>query len=816
VESLELRRLLSAVPLDGTVPAGNATPFGYSPLQIEQAYGINSIHFGSVVGNGAGQTIAVIAAFDNPDLVDSTDPNFDTSDLHLFDQYFGLPDPPSFLKVDQDGGTNYPLADSSWANESAMDVEWAHALAPAANILLVEANNSSLGNLISAGVNYARSVAGVSVISMSFGATEASSETIYDSTLTTPAGHTGITFVAGTGDNGAPGEYPATSPNVLAVGATTLTLGSTGGYGSETAYSGSGGGPSVYESKPVYQDALTPAGPTRTTPDVAFNGNPNTGVDVYDLFNGGSADPWYKVGGTSAAAPAWSALIAITDQGRALRGAGSLNGPTQTLPMIYELNSSDFHDITTGSNGYSAGPGYDLVTGRGTPIANMLVPDLAGYTSISGTVFNDANDDGVQDNGELGIAGVTVYIDSNNNGILDSGEISTVTNSSGNYTLTGLTAGTYVVRQILPSGQEQTFPTKGFGNHVTVAAGQAATNVDFGDESSTVVTPPPPTGGSISGTVFNDANGDGVQDDGEPSIAGVTVYDDATNAGVFKTGDLEATTNAAGVYTFTGLSAGAYLIRQILPSGDKQTFPTLGFGNHVTLTANQSTTNINFGDESSTVVTPPPPPSGGSITGTVFNDANGNGKQDSGELGIANVSVYIDATNAGVFKTGDLETTTNASGIYTFTGLSASTYLVRQILPSGDKQTLPTNGFGNHVTLTTGQAATNANFGDQGAAAVVPASITGTVINVADSNGIGDVVMYIDLNNAGVFQAGDPEAITSGSGVYTFTNLAAGTYIVRQMIPSGDIQISPANNFGNHVTVAAGQDSTGNNFGDNG
>jgi hypothetical protein len=484
--------------------------------------------------------------------------------------------------------------------------------------------------------------------------------------------------------------------------------------------------------------------------------------------------------------------------------------------MIYELNSSDFHDITTGSNGYSAGPGYDLVTGRGTPIANMLVPDLAGYTSISGTVFNDANDDGVQDNGELGIAGVTVYIDSNNNGILDSGEISTVTNSSGNYTLTGLTAGTYVVRQILPSGQEQTFPTKGFGNHVTVAAGQAATNVDFGDESSTVVTPPPPTGGSISGTVFNDANGDGVQDDGEPSIAGVTVYDDATNAGVFKTGDLEATTNAAGVYTFTGLSAGAYLIRQILPSGDKQTFPTLGFGNHVTLTANQSTTNINFGDESSTVVTPPPPPSGGSITGTVFNDANGNGKQDSGELGIANVSVYIDATNAGVFKTGDLETTTNASGIYTFTGLSASTYLVRQILPSGDKQTLPTNGFGNHVTLTTGQAATNANFGDQGAAAVVPASITGTVINVADSNGIGDVVMYIDLNNAGVFQAGDPEAITSGSGVYTFTNLAAGTYIVRQMIPSGDIQISPANNFGNHVTVAAGQDSTGNNFGDNG
>ena len=292
VESLELRRLLSAVPLDGAVPAGNATPFGYSPLQIEQAYGINSIRFGSVVGNGAGQTIAVIAAFDNPGLVDSTDPNFDTSDLHLFDQYFGLPDPPSFTKVAQDGSTDYPPSNSSWSNESSMDVEWAHALAPAANILLVEATNSSLGNLISAGVNYARGVAGVSVVSMSFGSTEGPDETIYDSTLTTPAGHSGVTFVAGTGDSGAPGEYPATSPNVLAVGGTELTLSSTGGYGSETAYSDSGGGPSLYESKPAYQDGVSPTSSTRTIPDVAFNGDLNTGVDVYDKFNGGSYTPW--------------------------------------------------------------------------------------------------------------------------------------------------------------------------------------------------------------------------------------------------------------------------------------------------------------------------------------------------------------------------------------------------------------------------------------------------------------------------------------------------------------------------------------------
>ena len=489
VELLEVRRLLSAVP------AGNATPFGYSPTQIEQAYGINSIHFGSVVGNGAGQTIAVVDAFNNPDLVDSTDPTFNASDLHLFDQFFGLPDPPSFLKVDQTGGTNYPPNSSTWANEEAMDVEWAHALAPAANILLVEATDTTLSNLISAGVNYARGVAGVSVVSMSFDSNEQSIETSFDSTFMTPPSHAGVTFVAASGDSGAPGGYPATSPNVVAVGATTLTLSNSGGYGGEVGYADSGGGFSSFESKPAYQDALAPAGLFRTTPDVSFNGDLNTGVDVYDSFNGGSATPWYKVGGTSSSAPAWSALIAIANQGRALRGLPSLDGPTQTLPLLYQLNSNDFNVITTGFNGFSAGTGYDLVTGRGTPKANILVPDLAGYASISGTVFNDANANGVQDSGEPGIAGVTVYIDANNNGILDAGEISTTTNSAGQYTLSGLTGGTYVVRQILPSNQKQTFPTNGIANNITVAATAAVTNANFGDQQL-------PVTGSITGTVF--------------------------------------------------------------------------------------------------------------------------------------------------------------------------------------------------------------------------------------------------------------------------------------------------------------------------
>ncbi len=120
-----------------------------------------------------------------------------------------------------------------------------------------------------------------------------------------------------------------------------------------------------------------------------------------------------------------------------------------------------------------------------------------------------------------------------------------------------------------------------------------------------------------------------------------------------------------------------------------------------------------------------------SIFGAVFNDINGNGKQDSSELGIPGVTVFIDATNTGVFKSGDRVTTTNSSGNYSFTGLVAGTYIVRQMLPTGDKQTFPTSGFGNHVTITTGQTATGVNFGDQ---KIAVASISGMVFNDANGN----------------------------------------------------------------------------------
>ncbi|MHB1423796.1 MAG: S53 family peptidase [Gemmataceae bacterium] len=352
-----------------TVNGAPGQPSGLSPAQIGQAYGFNRIAFnnGSIKGDGSGQTIAIVDGYNQPNIA---------SDLQTFDSTYGLPAPPSFKVVNENGGSSLPAASQSWGLEISLDVEWAHAIAPGANILLVEANSASYSDLMTA-VNYARNQPGVSVVSMSWGSSEWSGESFYDSYFTTPAGHPGITFIASSGDNGTV-EYPSTSPNVLTVGGTRLSTDASGNYLGETAWSGSGGGISTVEAQPSYQQGVvTQTSSYRAVPDVAYNASSNSPYAVYDTssYNG-----WIEAYGTSAGTPQWAALVAIADQGRALNGLGSLDGGTQTLPALYQLPQSDFHDISSGGNGsYSAGPGYDLVTGRGSPLANLVVDGLVSF-----------------------------------------------------------------------------------------------------------------------------------------------------------------------------------------------------------------------------------------------------------------------------------------------------------------------------------------------------------------------------------------------------------------------------------------------------
>ena len=361
-------------------PFSSSVPSGYSPSQLRAAYGFNQVSLPNGP-NGTGQTIAIVAAYHSPTI---------WNDLQAFDRAFNLIDPPSLTVMSQTGSTTvFPPTDPNsnraldWEVEAALDVEWSHAFAPGAKIVLVEANSPNFSDLLTA-VRTAANLPGVSVVSMSWGSSEFASELSFDASFTTPAGHAGVTFVAASGDSGISGSYPAFSPNVLAAGGTTLSLDSSGNL-SEIGWSGSGGGVSVFEPKPSYQNGVVTQSTTkRSLPDVAFDGDPNTGVPVYASFSNGTANPWSQIGGTSLSCPSWAAIVSIVDQARSQNGLGSLDGPTQMLPMLYQLkvsNPSAFHDITLGNNGSPAGPGYDLVTGLGSPVVNVLVSGLSGATS---------------------------------------------------------------------------------------------------------------------------------------------------------------------------------------------------------------------------------------------------------------------------------------------------------------------------------------------------------------------------------------------------------------------------------------------------
>jgi subtilase family serine protease len=339
VETLEPRQLLAVASAAGPVleplgltpfPMGGAGPTGYTPTQIRHAYGFDSLQFngGSSSSDGSGQTVAILVAYDNPNVL---------NDVMAFRQTFNIPGTLNFEKDDLNAPNPSPLPPTDpkrmmWAAEAALDVEWVNALAPGASIVLVEAKSDSPKDLLVDGVTWAATKGNVVVLS--FGTDEFAGEASYDTYFAPRNG--GVTFVAASGDKGAPPQYPASSPNVLGAGGTTLNIDQNGNYISETGWSNSGGGPSQFEAEPAAQQPFYP-GPMRGVPDVAFDADPGTGVAVYDTFNNSPAAPWTKMGGTSFAAPAWGAVVALANQGRAFANLGSLDGATDVLPKIYSL-----------------------------------------------------------------------------------------------------------------------------------------------------------------------------------------------------------------------------------------------------------------------------------------------------------------------------------------------------------------------------------------------------------------------------------------------------------------------------------------------
>ena len=397
------------VPAGGQISSAvTDDTFAETPASMGCVYGISTGYPGckpSTGGtdhpNGGWGAIAVVDAYDYPQAA---------SDLAFFDTHFGLPKA-NFKTVIANSsfgtlngltascsGTPPPASDYGWDLEESLDTQWAHAMAPSANIIMVEACTQNLPDLL-----FAEEVAGIEVAK--YGGGDISNSWGYPESYVGVSGDGGgtmteqeddnfffryywsqITYFASAGDNGSEVLYPSASPWVVSAGGTTVNRDASGNFLSESCWSDSGGGPSTVElwqspadisngpgpwSDSQYQLFGGGAGVARVTPDISFNADPNSGVYVY---NTDSYSGFVQVGGTSLSAPALAGIVNNAQQrlGMASTKTGGYYITSELNLMYANLDSHTaypgyWYDVTTGSNGHAAGAGYDQCTGIGSP-----------------------------------------------------------------------------------------------------------------------------------------------------------------------------------------------------------------------------------------------------------------------------------------------------------------------------------------------------------------------------------------------------------------------------------------------------------------
>lgn len=543
--------------------------------------------------------------------------------------------------------------------------------------------------------------------------------------------------------------------------------------------------------------------------------------------------------------------------------------PVATIPLT--INAGAFGD---GSHRVWLDPGEHV---DGIDFGNQALE----LGSISGVKWDDANGNGVRDGGEVGLPGVTIYLDTNFNQELDPGEPTAITTADipetdfdegGLYSF-GVEAGLYAVREVVPDGYRQTFPSadfptpfpspllrpslpgEEFAHFVSVQANQQVENVDFGNQAVE------PGLGGVAGRKWLDADGNREQGPDEPGLPGVTIYADLNRNGVFDANEPSTVTmedipetdfDEAGLYSLE-LEAGEHWIAEVVPDGFAQTFPLNpviaifppppGAGVHfVTVVSGQTVDGLDFGNR---------PVENGSVSGTVWDDRNGNGEQDPDEPGLGNVTVYADYNFNGQLDVGEPSTVSivdlltvfpNDTGKYDLDVRPGFT-AIRQILPDGRFQTFPISDaaspaeVGAHfVNVESGTNIPDLDFGSQ-QLDNFPAGVSGRKWEDFNANGqrdfdepgLGGVTIYVDTNLNGVFDPDEPSAVTmedipetdfDEGGLYSIGDLQAGFHVVREVVPDGFVQTfpisiaaSPLESGAHYVFLAPGEFLEGLDFG---
>jgi Ca2+-binding RTX toxin-like protein len=461
--------------------------------------------------------------------------------------------------------------------------------------------------------------------------------------------------------------------------------------------------------------------------------------------------------------------------------------------------------------GWEASRGHDLQVHLTVTTGHESVVDFANLTpeasDVSGTVFNDIDGDGLRGPTEPGLSGWQIYVDLNEDGSLTAGEPVTTSAADGSYTLFAVPHGVQFLSQV-PDAHWRTNSPAGGTYTVDVLNGVMLTGYDFANQERI---------GDLSGTLWNDFNGDGLRAVTEVALSGWTVFLDENHNGLADPTEPTQTTDANGQYTFVGLPEGSVTVAEVVQEG-WEVAP--GFSASVTTSISTGlTTTVDFANLQ-------PVPS--TINGTIYNDMNADGHRATNpttgaftEPALSGWQVFVDLNNDGTLTAGEPVATTDADGNYSLTGVPHGTRKIIEVPNPNFAATAPAGG-SYTINVLNGVTMTGFDFGNQERS---DATIRGVVYVDSNHNGVRDagerglsgVTVYLDLNDDGHLDDGEPSLVTSAdlyytpgtdeAGTYSFTHLAGGTYKLREIVPV-ELSSTPVSEAEHLVTIGGAEAKT--------